>query len=183
MITTAQIEKAKAFRPTMVNLDQLADACDQAGFPFFLGLTILQKETNGRNVYGHDAGGALTDFELEVTEDNYWVFRWLIAAKGMSWNGVGPLQLTYAGFHTGPVSMEAKGLKAWEPADSILYGVRDVLMPAFRAARKTQGDQQAFQTTAVKFNGAAAYGVDALKIAKSWAVQVGTADTLVRWDT
>lgn len=172
----------------MVNLDHLATACNSTGFPWFMALTILEKESNGRNVYGADAGGALAGFKSEVTEGNYEIFRWLVDSKGMKSNGVGPMQLTYTGFLVGPVSVASKGLKPWVAADTILYAVRDVLLPRVLASRRTLPDQEAFTATARAYNtgsttasGADLYAVDALAKAKVWAATVGTTDTLIKW--
>ncbi len=189
MITQAQFDKAKAFRPGMVNLDHLVSACNATGFPWFLALAILEKESMGRNVYGHDVGGALAGFNSDVTESNYEVFRWLVDVKKMKSNGVGPMQLTYTGFLVGPVSIASKGLKPWLAADTIMYAVRDVLLPQFVVSRRTLADQQAFTATARAYNtgsttaaGTDPYAVDALAKAKVWATTVGTTDTLIKWD-
>jgi hypothetical protein len=183
MITDEQITKA-ADEGTMVNIDVLAHWCDQAGFPFFLGLAILQKESGGKNVYGHDVGGALSGYPDPPDENNFRVFRWMIDVAKQASNGVGPMQITYKGYF--PL-MDKLGLKPWIPYDNIRYGIQNILTPSFLAQRKTQADRKAFWAMANAYNtgkattSPAPYADDALVQADKWAAIVGTGDTLVKW--
>jgi hypothetical protein len=167
------------------NLDHLRTACDAAAFPFALGLALMEKESRGRNVYGADAGGALSGYKGEVSPGSYDVFLWLLGRTGSVSNGVGPLQLTYRGYHVGPASLTAKGLRGWDPADSILYAIRDVLAPALRRQAATKLARAAFRETARAYNagatGGEAYADDALAKADEWTGIVGTSDTLLAW--
>jgi hypothetical protein len=101
------------------NADIAAVACREANLPFYVACALLEKESGGRNIYGHDAGGALSGFPGEVNKDNYAVFKWLVFERGMSSNGVGPAQITYKGYFT---DMEKRGLKPYDAHDSMLYG-------------------------------------------------------------
>jgi hypothetical protein len=86
---------------------------------FYIALAMLEETGSCRNVYGHDAGDALTGFPKPVTRDNYEVFNWLVFTKGQRSNGVGPSQLTFKGFST---DMELKGLTPHDMHDNIAYG-------------------------------------------------------------
>lgn len=103
------------------NVDQIAIACREAGVPFAVACALMEQETMGRNEYGHDEGGALSGFPLEVNADNYAVFRWEVFTQKKTSNGVGPAQITWPGFFT---DMERKGLKPYVPHDNILYGLQ-----------------------------------------------------------
>ena len=55
----------------------LAAACDTYDFRFYLACAILQKESGGRNIYGHDRGGVFTTTDgsnIEVTKANFTEF-------------------------------------------------------------------------------------------------------------
>lgn len=183
MITDQQIVKA-VDEGSMANVDVLAHWCDQAGFPFFLGLAILWKESKGQNVYGHDAGGALSGFPDPPDQNNFRVFRWLIDVAKQTSNGVGPMQITYRGYFP---QMDQAGLKPWVAADNIRFGIVNILMPSFLTQRKTQSDRKAFWAMANQYNTGKAtttpspYADDALVQADRWAGIVGTGDTLVKW--
>jgi hypothetical protein len=176
-VTPDQIAKAKA--KGLINVEALAAACDKYAFPFYLACVILAKETSGRNIFGHDHGGAFSDPDgknIEVTEERYKEFLKLIGA-GKTSNGVGPMQLTYKGYHIGPQSLTTLGYKAWLPADNIRYGVGRILKPSLAAnLAKGQTLTQAFWNTAKAYNGNASYADDAQARAKVWKAAVGTAD-------
>jgi hypothetical protein len=178
MITIEQTEAARSSGLITDNLDHLVYACNHTGFPLFMGLTIMQKETRGRNIYGRDAGGALSGFPGEVTEENYKVFRWLVDKQGMKSNGVGPMQITWGGFFP---DMAAENLLPWDPADNIMYAVKYILLPKFLSSRKNVSDREAFRATAKAYNGNDSYATDAIAKADHWVTVVGTGDTLVKW--
>lgn len=163
-VTAEQI--AAAEESGLTNVAALAAACDHYGFPFHLACTILDKETRGANIYGHDKGGAFTVFgkNIDVTEANYREFRRLVDA-GHTSNGVGPMQLTWRGFFP---EMEKQGLKPWVPAENILYGV------GLLAGYLKKSD---FWHTAKSYNGGASYADDAVKRAVKWLTLVGKDDT------
>jgi hypothetical protein len=114
----------------------------EVGVSFHLACALVEKESTGRNVYGHDKGGALAGFPLEVNADNFAVFRWLVIDQGQTSNGVGPMQLTYAGavLSSGKrqgghfVAMEGRGLKPWVVADNMRYGLE--LFKGYLSSRK-----------------------------------------------
>lgn len=149
----------------LTNVEALAAACEREGFPFYLGCTILQKETGGKNIFGHDHGGAFSErgVNIEVTEERYRKFRELI--KHQTSNGVGPMQITFKGFFD---QMEQQGLKPWEPADNIAFGI-SVLHRTWRSTGS-------FYRAAKAYNGNDSYAEDAVERAKTWKQRVGTDD-------
>lgn len=102
------------------NADIAAVACREAELPYFVACALLEKESGGRNVYGHDRDGALSGFPGQVNRGNYAVFRWMIA-NGWDSNGVGPCQITYPGFFD---QMEDEGLSPWNVHHNMLFGFR-----------------------------------------------------------
>jgi hypothetical protein len=174
-VTVSAVQIIAAQAKGLINVTGLAKACDTLKFPFYLAATILDKETDGRNIFGHDKGGAFSDptgANIEVTEERYREFRRLIDG-GMTSNGVGPMQITWKGYF--PV-MEADGLKPWIPADNILFGVS--ILAASLKVGLDQGLtlEKAFWNTAKSYNGNASYADDAVTRARTWAVTVGTSD-------
>lgn len=167
----------------LINVEHLAAACDEHDLRFYLGCTILQKETGGKNIYGHDAGGTFTvSGNKEVTEENFREFWSLVApppeGQGRRSNGVGPMQITYKPFLA---DMLAKGLKPWEPADNIDYGI-GLIAKTYRAQRnRGRSVLDSFRTAANVYNlghdsTTWHYGIDAVRKAETWKARVGTAD-------
>jgi hypothetical protein len=158
----------------MGEVDLIAQCCNETGARFYIALAMLEKETGTcRNVYGHDAGGALSGFPRLVNEGNFQVFYWLVFTKGQASNGVGPSQLTFKGFFT---DMQAKGLKPWDMHDNIAYGIK-LIQDYYRAGRD-QGKSvaESLRYAGTKYNGASAYGDSFLAIALKWKERVGSAD-------
>lgn len=169
-VTTAQIAAAQAHG--LVNVDALASACDRHRVPFYLACTILDKETDGRNIFGHDRGGAFCDphgKDIEVTRARYRKFRALLRA-GHTSNGVGPMQITWSGFFP---DMESQGLEPWVAGDNIAYGVSILA--------RTWAATQSVARTAKAYNGGDAYAQDAVRLAKTWRQRVGDDDVRQHW--
>lgn len=164
-VTKTRVAAAARF---ISNADVAAKACRVAGLPFFVACALLEKESKGRNVYGHDAGGALAGFELPVNKGNFEVFRWLVIEQGQTANGVGPCQITYAGSRRKDGTrdggyfrqMEERGLDAWDPYDNMLFGF-GLLAGHYEA----KGSWEAAGTA---YNGASAYGKDLAARIKVW---------------
>lgn len=172
-VSAEQIKAAQA--KGLINVDSLAAACQRYKFPFYLGCTILDKETDGRNIFGHDKGGAFSDptgANIEVTEERYREFRRLIDS-GQTSNGVGPMQITWRGYF--PV-MESQGLKPWVPADNILFGISILSGSLTRGLEQGLSIEKAFWNTAKAYNGNDSYADDAAVKARTWAATVGSAD-------
>jgi hypothetical protein len=180
-VTAEQIAIAKSHGLT--NVEALAAAADKHNLRFYLACTILDKESDGKNIYGHDAGGTFTQVgNREVTEANFREFWSLVApppeGQGKRSNGVGPMQITYKPFLA---DMLAKGLKPWDPADNIDYGV-GLIAKTYRAQRdKGRTVTESFRTAANVYNlghdsDTWHYGIDAVNKAAIWKERVGTAD-------
>jgi hypothetical protein len=157
MTLTAAEKQAIAREHGLVNVGAIWRASAKANVPFYVACALMEKESGGRNVYGHDQGGALSGFLDDVDKSNYRVFEWLVFKKGYTSNGVGPAQITYRGFFTDMVN---KGLRPWVPYDNILYGLMVL---------KSHYDlNHSWQDAGTKYNGALAYGVDFAAKVEKW---------------
>jgi hypothetical protein len=172
-VTAVQVRAAE--QAGIANAWDFARACARTGLPFYLGLAILDKESRGRNVYGHDVGGAMSGAG-EVTEANYREFRRLVDAGHKS-NGVGPMQITYRGYF--PMA-DNEGLRLWVPAENMLFGCRILARALTVQLAKGKPLADAFWETARAWNagatGGQAYAHDALSKARTWLAVVGNAD-------
>jgi hypothetical protein len=178
-VTVLAVQILQAQAKGLINVTTLAKSCDEYSFPFYLACVILDKETDGRNIYGHDVGGIFTypdGRNVEVTEANYAEFLRRLAA-GETSNGVGCFQLTFRGYHIGSQSLTALGYKAWIPADNIRYAIGRILAPSLKSGLdRGLTLEQAFWQTAKSYNGNASYADDAIVKARTWAATVGTSD-------
>lgn len=172
-VTAVQIAQAK--KHGLINVEALAKACDSYRIPFYFACTILDKETDGRNIFGHDKGGAFSgpsSVNIEVTEARFKEFKRLVLPNfpkttgGKTSNGVGPMQITWKGYFP---DAEKQGFKLWIPADNIMFGVQIL-------ARNWRANGGSIYKTAKAYNGGAAYGTHAVLLAKTWKKRVGTAD-------
>lgn len=169
-VTAEQIATAKQH---LINVDAAARVANKLRLPFYLLCAVITKETGGKNIFGHDSGGAMYGAG-EVTEDKYWEFRRLIDAGARS-NGVGVMQITYKGFF--PI-MENRGLKPWVPYDNILYGA-ELIKGYYESARDVGlSVTESIRRTGTKYNGASAYGDSLVSVANMWRDRVGTADMI-----
>lgn len=159
-VTQKRIDIAKKFG--LVNVDDAAIACRKAGLPFYAACALLEKESGGRNVYGHDKGGVLSGFSLDVNVDNFAAFLFEVN-RGQTSNGVGPCQITFKGYFA---QMIAKGLSPWVPADNMQFGF-GLLLGHYNA----HGHDWAAAGTA--YNGASAYGNDLAAKVAAWRTRLG----------
>lgn len=106
----------------LFNVEAALEAAASVELPFHVACALLQKESGGRNVYGHDHGGVFSfpGRTVEVTAENFKEFRHRIDAGEPS-NGVGPCQITAKGFFP---QAQAQGLKLWRPLDNMTFGFR-----------------------------------------------------------
>ncbi len=158
MTTSAQIEAATGYG--LVNVTTLAEAADLVGIPFPAACALMEKESGGRNIYGHDQGGAGPAGQ-PVTRTNFEAFLAKVLAGATS-NGVGPSQITYAG----PLVngrrdggffriMAEQGLRPWVVADNMRFGL-DLLWGYYQSSFS-------WVTAGERYNGARSYG-DALAV-------------------
>lgn len=170
-VTSEQVQTVKD--ADIANAVTIASVCNMTGCPFYLAVAMIERESRGRNVYGHDVGGALSGFPGSVNQGNFEVFRWLVIDKKKTSNGVGPAQLTWPGFF---IEMEKRGLKPWWPADNIRYGV-ELLFSYYQHARDLgDGVRAAIRYAGTKYNGASTYGDGLLEGALRWKEKLGSAD-------
>lgn len=145
------------------NVRALAIACTRSGLPFHVGCALMQKESGGRNIYGHDRGGVFTiDGDKPVTRANWLEFRRLVVEQGRTSNGVGPAQITYRGFFP---MMEQQGLRPWVPRDNMLFGCR-LLLGYYR-------ERGSWVYAGTRYNGAEVYGHDLARKIGEWQRRLG----------
>jgi len=144
---------------------------DNPDVPVALICAVIRKEGSGRNVYGNDSGGVFSTPgapDKDVTHDNFHnEFLPRVLAGEVS-NGVGPMQITFAGYRDkvtgkrdGGFFKEAAdlGLDLSKVYDNVKFGIRKI-----RQYLKDAGGvptEAAVKSVGKRYNGAVAYG-DAL---------------------
>ena len=118
----------------MENEQIIRQVAAEVGVPAHVALAFAQAESNGRMVYGHDAGGvhstrdaaAIVDgiewpkgSNVPVTDTSFRELERRVAAGEKS-NGVGIMQITYRGFFP---DARKKGLDLATAADNVRYGL------------------------------------------------------------
>lgn len=124
---------------------------------------LMQKESGGRNVYGHDAGGMLSGFPDSVNKENFAAFWWMVKEHSAQSNGVGPCQITSQGLLQ---QMMDQGLNPWVIAHNMHFGF-DLLRRYYLAARLA-GEVRPWVVAGARFNGAVIYGEDLAKKIADW---------------
>lgn len=144
------------------NADAIVRAAVSVGLEVAIAAAIIQKESNGANIYGHDRGGVFSSIGLgkpadnRVTEQNFRDFTRRVA-NGETSNGVGPAQITYSGYFP---QAEREGLKLWLAEDNIRFGLR-----LFASHLRGSGD---LVEAGRAYNGARQYGVDLANMVGAW---------------
>lgn len=145
------------------NAAAIVRAAKAVGLEVAIAAAIIQKESNGRNVYGHDRGGVFSTAALGkpadnlVTEANFRTFVTEISKPGAVSNGVGPAQITYKGYFP---DAAAKGFRLWHAEDNIRYG-----LGLFASHLRGSGD---IVEAGRAYNGARQYGVDLAGMVPAW---------------
>jgi hypothetical protein len=163
--------KIKIAERYLKNADVAYTVAKKIGMPYYLMCALLEKESMGKNIYGHDVGGVFSrPGEHPVTEANFKEFYRRVVINKERSNGVGPLQLTYRGFFP---QLRDQGLKAWVPHDNMIFGGK-LFMGYYNAARR-QGHSvdESIRRAGVKYNGATPYGTRLRDIARKWRGRVG----------
>jgi hypothetical protein len=183
MTTTPAQKVAIAEKFGLVNVRPMYRAARRVGIPFRVACALYEKESGGRNIYGHDEGGALSTngrmvtvsgvtygvgANIPVTPQNFGVFLLKIGAGAKS-NGVGPSQITYAADlpdgRTGGYfrqMMDDENLDPADPEDNMVKGL-SILWGHWMAQRKPRS----WVVAGRAYNGRLSYGVDlAAKIVK-----------------
>jgi len=162
-----QIAIAKQY---LVNVDAAWRAAQTAEAPFYIMCALLEKESMGKNIYGHDIGGYFSaPGEHPVTQANFAEFYYHVVTLRERSNGVGPMQITYRGFFP---QMKQQGLDAWVPYDNMLFGIR--LFMTYYDANRSYGysESESIRRAGVRYNGATSYGDRLLVIADKWKARL-----------
>jgi len=169
-----RVEAAK--KAGIQNAELAARACRKAGLPFWVACALLEKESHGRNVFGHDQGGAGWPGQ-PVTKERFQQF-YREVLNGATSNGVGPCQITWAGSliqgkRDGGYFREMleMGLDPWDPEENMVFG--------FALLRKHYNAlDDSWRAAGTAYNGRASYGADFLAKAKEWKARLKIKGTL-----
>lgn len=178
----------------LVNADLIVQSATATGIPLAIAAAMIQKESGGKNVYGHDGSaetgpgvfstkygpvviGGTTyaqSSDIPVTQGNFAEFLRRVTAGGKS-NGVGPAQLTYAGYFK-----QAPDYPFWDALANIRFGLTilaDYLDDDF--------SDSSISSAGAHYNGgttpgskALAYGADLLAQTKIWRARLAGASEL-----
>ncbi len=178
----------------LVNADLIVQAATTTGIPLAIAAAMIQKESGGKNVYGHDGStetgpgvfstkyGPVTingvtyaqGSDIPVTQGNFAEFLRLVTAGEKS-NGVGPAQLTYAGYFKQYPTYEF-----WDALANIKFGLTII-------ADYLDGDTSdaAISAAGARYNGgtnpgakALAYGADLLTKTNAWRAKLADASDI-----
>lgn len=141
------------------NITPLISAAGAANLPIWVAVAFVEKESHGANVYGHDSGGTFYG-KGTVTQPNYQQFYDLVVNQHQRSNGVGPMQITWTGFH---VDAKRRGFALYDPFDNFRYGfelVRGYCGGNYSSASLTYAG--------TRYNGAAQYGRELAARALYW---------------
>lgn len=153
----------------LANAAAIVTAATTVGVPLWIAAAFVEQESGGKNVFGHDAGGAYSGGGT-VTQAKYNDFLRMVRA-GHTSNGVGPLQITYPGYFT-PRTAEVANL--WQPEANIVFGLR--IIKGYLAGKT---DDTTINRAGQRYNsgsptGAPSYGASVLAKAKKWRGLLGT---------
>ena len=131
MIITTPTDPTLIVAAYLQNAPEIIAASVVAPLPLPAACALIEMESGGANIYGHDVGGVNSlpvGQTLEVTEANFTDFLTQVMAGATS-NGVGPCQITYAGTLVNGkrdggyfTQMAARGLQPWVPLDNCRFG-------------------------------------------------------------
>ena len=161
----------------LANADLIVQAASATGLPLPILAAMVQKESGGQNVYGHDAGGvfSVAGQNVEVTQANFTEFRRRVVDGGEKSNGVGPSQVTYRGYWTA-----YPDYPFWEPLANLKFGATLLL-------DLLDGDTSdaSISSAGAHYNGgtspnekAVAYGADLLTKTNAWRARLAVASEI-----
>jgi hypothetical protein len=174
------MQRRTARKNGLVNVGPMYRAAERVGLPFYVACALFQKESGGRNIYGHDKGGALStngrsvtvegktwppNSDIPVTPANAGIFLMIIGTGALS-NGMGPAQITYArdlpDGRTGGYfrQMLERGLLPWYAEDNMFFGL-EILKRHYDASRS-------WVKAGTAYNGRVSYGEDLARLIKVW---------------
>lgn len=168
----------EATRQGLENTPIAAVACRNAELPFFVACALLQKESNGKNIFGNDKRtdstgkvlewGVFSGYKGPVTQQSYNLFYHEVVLHGRLSNGVGPTQITYAGPRRADgtrngglfADMEKRGLRPWMVYDNMRYGF-ELLAQYYR-------ETGTWEQAGTRYNGSPSYGFDFARLVIFW---------------
>jgi len=161
----------------LANADLIVQAASTTGLPLAILAAMIEKESGGKNIYGHDAGGvfSVAGQNVEVTQANFTEFRRRVVDGGEKSNGVGPSQVTYRGYWTA-----YPDYPFWEPLANLKFGAT-LLMDLL------DGDTSdaSISSAGAHYNGgtnpgekAVAYGADLLAKTITWRARLAVASEI-----
>lgn len=142
----------------------------RAGIPISLGFAMVEKESDFRNVFGHDPTSSIPRSWMgtKVTRKKYLHYR-ANRMRGLGMQGVGPTQLTWYEFQ-----YQADRLGGCHiPRHNIRVGfgiLADYYKDAKRQGRSTRA---AIEYAGKRYNGANAYGYDLYRVYSKWHRRLG----------
>lgn len=161
-----------------------------AGVPLHIAAAIVEKESLGRNIYGRDSGGIHSSRPngvtvdgvtyapgdlVPVSRDSYLVFLSRLLRADGSWtgvksNGVGPMQITYWGYHR---DARRAGVDLSNPAKNIEFGLR-ILAGHLNGSYTQYSVERAgtLYNAGTLANGVNGYGRDLWAKSEKWRVQL-----------
>lgn len=178
----------------LANADLIVQAATATGIPLAIAAAMIQKESGGKNVYGHDGSaetgpgvfstkygpvfiGGTTYAQgsnIPVTQGNFAEFLRRVTAGEKS-NGVGPAQITYAGYFK-----QAPDYPFWDALANIRFGLTilaDYLDDDF--------SDSSISSAGARYNGgtnpngtALAYGADLLAQTNAWRAKLASASDI-----
>lgn len=129
------------------NASVIVAAAKATGVPIHIAAAVAWRETVGKHIYGHDAGGIYStngrsvtigsttypvNSNIPVTAANFAGFRSQLLTADGSWtgrtsNGVGIMQVTFWGFIRDALN---KGYDLSDPRQNVEYALKYILAPA-----------------------------------------------------
>ena len=136
----------------------ILDACATTGLPLSYALALIEKESGGKNVYGHDPVRNPAPKGGHVTRDNYARYK-RDRKAGLGMQGVGHTQLTWYALQD---SADALG-GCWKPYPNMVVGFSN--LKRLCNLHGKQGGAAAYNGTG---EAAAAYGRDFVRKQEAW---------------
>ena len=139
-----------------------------AGIPRSAGFALVQKETNFRNVFGHDPVRSIPISwrGTTVTKDKYLTYK-RNRQNGLGMQGVGPTQLTWYTFQDDADRLGG----CWVPKHNIRVGIHH-FASLYKGFRRSHSQRNALRLAAQNYNGtgsaAVSYGWDFLRQYDRW---------------
>lgn len=155
----------------IANADAIVRAANDAGLPLGIAVAMIDIESGGQNIYGHDDGGVMWG-RGEVTQANFQNEFLPAVLAGHTSNGVGPAQITYPGYFT-----KNQGSPWWDPYFSMKFGF-DILQAGFGSDYSWEHMSLiGSHYNAGPNSGVTDYGVNLANLACEWTDRLAGADS------